>query len=101
MVGRALDEAADVRELVGVVERAVEHLAVVGRPGLRVARLLGERGDEVVVDARARQHAGRGRAVLPGVEVAGDRDVLGGEREVGVVEDDHRRLAAELEVHAS
>ena len=98
VVGHALDDPADVRELAGVVERPVEHLAVVGRPGLGVARLLGERGDEVVVHARARQYAGRGRAVLAGVEVAGDRDVLGGELEVRVVEDDHRRLAAELEV---
>ena len=64
VVRRALDEPADVGELVGVVERAVEHVAVVRRPGLRVARLLRERGDEVVVDARAGQHAGRGRAVL-------------------------------------
>ena len=45
------------------------------------------------------QHASRRGAVLAGVEVAGDRDALGGGLEVGVVEHDDRRLAAELEVH--
>ena len=35
----------------------------------------------------------------PGVPVAGDTDRLGDLVRVGVVEDDHRRLAAELEVH--
>ena len=52
------------------------------------------------MDARAGEHAGGGGAVLAGVEVAGDRDVLGRQLEVGVVEHDHRRLAAELEVDA-
>ena len=49
---------------------------------------------------RAGQHPGRGGAVLAGVEVAGHRDRLGRGRDVGVVEDDDRRLAAELEVGA-
>ena len=64
----------------------------------RATGLLGQRGDEVVVDAGAGEHAGRGGAVLAGVEVAGDGDALGGGFDVGVVEHDDRRLAAELEV---
>ena len=36
----------------------------------------------------------------PGVPVAGDLDPLGDRGRVGVVEDDDRRLAAELEVDA-
>ena len=44
------------------------------------------------------QHPGGRRAVLPGVEVAGAGDPGGGRGRVGVVEDDDRRLASELQV---
>ena len=98
VVGQPVDHAGDPLELVGVVERAVEDVLVVGQAGLDALGLLGEGGHEVVVDAGPGEHAGGGGAVLAGVEVAGDRDVLGGLLEVGVVEDDDRRLAAELEV---
>ena len=97
---RALDEAldalaldlADDRAHVGVV---VQRVAVDG-----ALRLLGERIDEVPIDAGAGEHARGGRAVLAGVEVAGARDALGGGLDVGVVEHDDRGLAAELEVDA-
>ena len=100
VVGQPGDEPGDPVQLVGVVQRP--------EVGVRVVRtcchlrfsLLGERRGEVVVDARARQHPGCGGAVLAGVEVAGDRDRLGCLRRVGVVEDDDRRLAAELQVHS-
>ena len=46
------------------------------------------------------EHAGGGRAVLAGVEVARDGDVLDGLGDVGVLEDDDRRLAAQLQVDA-
>ncbi len=63
-------------------------------------RLLGQRVHEVAVDLGSGEHArGRG-AVLAGVEVARDRDVLRGRGDVDVIEDDDRRLATELEVHA-
>ena len=71
-----------------------------GCPVLVCLGPLGDRVDEVVVDARTGQHAGRRGAVLAGVEVARVRDRLRGLLQVGVVEDDHRRLAAELEVGA-
>ena len=48
---------------------------------------------------RPGEHARRRRAVLAGVEVAGDLDALDDGLEVRVVEHDHRRLAAQLEVH--
>ena len=88
VVGQPAEHAADALELVGVVQRAVEDVVVVRRAGLGVAGLLGQRLGEVVGDPRPDEHAGGGGAVLPGVEVAGDRDVLGGVGEVGVVEDD-------------
>ena len=47
---------------------------------------------------RAGQHPGRGGAVLPGVEVPGDRDRFRDLGHVGVVEHDDRRLAAEFQV---
>ena len=91
----------DVRDLVRVVDRAEERVGVVGHADLgRALGVLGERGDEVVVDAGPGEHAGRGGAVLAGVEVAADGDALDGGLDVGVVEDDDRRLAAELEVDA-
>ena len=98
VVGQPVDHAGDPVELVRVVERAVEHVLVVGQPGLGALGLLGQRRDEVVVHAGPGEHAGRGGAVLAGVEVAGPGDALGRGLDVGVVEDDHRRLAAELEV---
>ena len=48
----------------------------------------------VDVDARGR------RAVLAAVGERADDRALGGGLEVGVLEDDERRLAAELHVHA-
>ena len=100
MVGQAVDHAGHVAELVGVVQGAVEDVLVVGHAGARAPGLLGERGEEVVVHARAGDDAGGGGAVLSGVEVAGAGDALGGGLDVGVVEDDDRGLAAELEVDA-
>ena len=59
---------------------------------------LGEGRDELVVDPGRHQHAGGGRAVLAGIEEPGAGDALGCLLDVRVVEDDDRRLAAELEV---
>ena len=56
--------------------------------------------EHVVVDRLADQNPGRRGAVLAGVPVAADLDRLGDLLRVGVVEHDHRRLAAELEVDA-
>ena len=56
--------------------------------------------EQPVVDLRARHHARGGGAVLARVPVAADLDRLGDRGRVGVVEDDHGRLAAELEVDA-
>src|SRR3954471_21888161 len=97
---RTLEEALDALALAGRVERAEVR---VGRA--QVAHhvplgLLGEAVDNVVVDLARRQHARRGGAVLAGVVVAGAGDRLEDSFEVDVVEDDDRRLAAELEVHA-
>ena len=87
-------------QLVGVVDRAEQHVLVVGHAGLDALGLLGERGDEVVVHAGRGDDSGRRGAVLAGVEVAGDGDALGRGGDVGVVEHHDRRLAAEFEVHA-
>src|SRR5215211_520312 len=98
VVGEPVYHARDVLELGGVVERAVIHLVVrVARR--RVPGLFRDRGDEVVVDAWVGEHAGGRGAVLARVEVAGARDLLGSRLDVGVVEDDDRRLAAELQVY--
>src|SRR5664279_2921081 len=99
VVGKITQHAAHPLELDGVVERTVEDV-LVRSAGLGVSCLLGQRIGEVVGNSRGDQHAGGCRAVLTGVEVAGDRDVLGRVLEVGIIEDDHRRLAAKLQVRA-
>ena len=75
-------------------------VVVVGHAGLVRGGLLDECGDQLVVNRRGREDPRRRGAVLTGVEVAGHRDGLGRRRDVGVVEDDDRRLAAELEMDA-
>ena len=53
---------------------------------------------ECVVDATLRDHARRGRAALPGGAERRPEDPVDGELDVGVVENDDRVLASELEV---
>jgi len=77
VVRRPVDEAADPGQLVGVVQRAVVDALLVGRAGGGGPRGVRERRREIVVDAGGGEDPGRGRAVLPGVEVAGDGDRLG------------------------
>src|SRR5215470_13443521 len=94
----AAQETLHPGQLDRVVQRAVVGVRHVQPAHRRAARLLGERVRQVVMYAGAGQHPGGGGAVLPGVEVAGAGDARGGGRDVGVVEDHDRRLAAELQV---
>ena len=74
---------------------------VITGPGVydrAVADLVGEVRDEPVEDLRPRHDPAGGGAVLAAVPVARPAQVLGDELEVGIVEDDDRGLAAELEV---
>jgi len=64
--------------------------------GDRRAELL----DKCVVDIRLGVNAARGRAVLAGVIEAKGANAFHGGIDVRVVEDDHRRFAAQLHVHA-
>ena len=98
VAGLALEEALDPLALARGVERAQRRVG-----GHRVAedealRFAGEAVDDVVVDAFGGEHPGRRRAVLAGVVVAGAGDRLHRRLHVDVVEDDDRRLAAELQV---
>ena len=76
--GARVDQPADVGELVRVVDRAVEDVLVGGVvAGLDVRfDRLGQRRDEVVVDALLHDDAGGGGAVLAAVEEPGRRDAL-------------------------
>ena len=96
---RAVDHALDLVGLRLRDQRA--HVEVVGVGGvapLDRLHLVGQGGDEPVVDGRAGDHAAGRGAVLAAVPVAGRLDDLGRELDVGVVEHDHRGLAAQLEV---
>ena len=92
-------EAADVGQLIRVVDWAVEHFFVVGVAGTSALGLLRQCGDQILVDARRGDDSRCGRAVLAGIEVAGDGNAFGCSRDVGVVEHHDGRLATELEVH--
>ena len=98
---RALEEAEHAVLLVLRDHRAHLDLVAVGRVA-DLERLDGrhERLEQRVVDLRAGEDARAGGAVLARVRVAGDLDPFGDRCRVGVVEHDHRRLAAELEVNA-
>ena len=99
--GSRLEHAADPVELVGVVQRAVQDVRRrSGAPILVLRACSASASAKSSAIAGRDQHAGGGGAVLAGVEVAADRDVLGRVLDVGVVEDDDRRLAAEFEVRA-
>src|SRR3954452_15691035 len=58
VLGRTGQQTHDAVELVGVVERAEQHVLVVGQAGLGVLGLLHQSGDRVVVDAGAGEHPG-------------------------------------------
>ncbi len=100
VIGLALEEALDARALLGAVERPEGGVGAHGVAEDVALGLLGQPGDEVVVDLAAREHARRRGAVLPGVVVAGAGDGLQRGLELDVVEHHDRRLSAQLEVHA-
>ena len=96
---RAIDHALDLVGLRLRDQRAHVEVVGVGRVApLDRLHLVGEGADELVVDGRAGDHAAGRRAVLAAVPVAGRLDDLGRQLDVGVVEHDHRGLAAQLEV---
>ena len=96
---RPVDHALDLVGLGLRDERAHVEVVGVGRVApLDRLHLVAERGDELVVDRGPGDHAAGRGAVLAGVPVARALEGLGRELDVGVVEHDDRRLAAELEV---
>ena len=98
---RALEEAED--PLLLRLRDHGAHLGLVARhrvADLERLDLRHELLEQAVVDLRAGDHARAGGAVLARVPVAGEPDPGRDRLRVGVVEDDHRRLAAELEVDA-
>ncbi len=101
VVGQPGQEPAHSLHLRCVVHRRHERVLVARTTGVRRSRAAGLPGqcrEEVVVDARSREHARGRRTVLSGVEVARDRDRLRGSLEVRVVEHHDGGFAAELEV---
>ncbi len=94
MVRKPGHEPLDVRELVDVVDRTEQRVLVVGQADLGAGSgVLGQGGDEVVVDARTSDHPRCRGAVLSGVEVAGRGDGFHGCLQIRVIEDDNGRLA--------
>ncbi len=100
MVGQVGEERLDLAEVRRVVEGAVVGVGVGRRAGAGALGLGHQQVDELVVDAAVHDHAGRGGAVLTGVEVRRRGDEPGRAGQVGVGRHHDRRLAAELEVGA-
>src|SRR5207249_10593831 len=96
----ARDETSHALELLVGNERA--HLGVGSEwvADLQRADRRYEVAQHAVVDARSRDDARRRGAVLTGVEETADLDAFDDRFQLGVVEHDHRGLAAQLEVHA-
>ena len=93
-------EPFDAVALCRAVERTEIGVGNVGTADNLLAGFGNERVDELVVHARARDHACRGRAVLARVVEPGARDARGRGLDISLVGHDARRVAAELEVHA-
>ena len=96
----ALDEARDAVALALGDQRADLVLGVVGLVELDGRDGRGEVGDELVVDLLAGIDAAGGGAVLAGIVVAEGAQAGDHRVDVGVVEDDDRRLAAEFQMRA-
>ena len=75
-------------------------LVVIGQIVLELLDGAREVGDQIVVDLLAGIDAAGGGAILAGVVVAERLDACDHRGDIGVVEHDHRRLAAELEMRA-
>lgn len=84
-------QLADLRALEGVVGERVTDLVLLGT--------LPELSDELVVDALLHEDAGTSAAALPVVVVDAKVDPVDGVVDVGIVEHDVGRLAAQLERH--
>jgi hypothetical protein len=94
----AIDEAGYARPLAFADQRAELRLGAVGRSERQPRHRARQIGDDLLVDLGAGEDAARRRAVLAGVVVAEGAHALDHGVDVGVVVDDHRRLAAELEM---
>jgi tetratricopeptide (TPR) repeat protein len=95
-----VQETGHAGQLVRVVQRAVVGILDIQAAGDRAAGLLRQRRGQVGRYAGTGNHPGRRGAVLAGVEIAGARDAFGRRGYVGVIEDDYRGLATQLQVHA-
>jgi hypothetical protein len=86
--------------VLGADQRAELGGRIVLQAVLDAGHRLAQAFDEALVDAVLHvQAAGRG-AVLPGVVEAEGADAFDGGIDVGIVEHDHRGLAAQFHVHA-
>src|SRR6266540_5636231 len=97
--------AADLRVGVDLLERGpVDHrpdvrFIVPTDPEPQLLRLGDQAGNELVIDGLVRTDSARRRAAMARGAERGPDDALDGQVEIGVVEDDDRVLAAQLEVH--
>ena len=99
MIRSPVHKTRDVPQLVGIVDRPVEQIFVIGViAGSRGRRRLAELCHELVIDPGLAQHPGRRRTVLAAVEVAATLIPSTVDGKIGVVEHHDRGLAAQLEV---
>jgi hypothetical protein len=96
--GQALQQTAYGGELARVGERAEVGVGVVGGSGPQPGGAVGEGVQEGVVDPVVHQDSGGGRAVLTRVVEGQRRQLLHRFVEIGVLVDQHRRVAAEFQV---
>jgi hypothetical protein len=86
------DHVGDLLEMRFTRKRTEQASSLLGFPWAHVLRVVGQGGNELVVDAGLNENArGRG-AVLAGVEVTGNRDAFNRALEVDVIENDDGAL---------
>ena len=98
------DELLDLLDRLLVDQRALLRAVLEARTDLQLARRSGQLLDELVIDAGLNEEAVGADAGLAGIAVLRDHGALDRAVDVGVVEDDERRVAAELHrylLHAS
>ena len=98
LLGGSIDEAFDALALCGRDQRPDLVLLVVEQVIFDALHRRRQVGHEIVIDLLGDIHAARRGAVLPGIVVAESLDALDDGGHVGVIEDDHGRLAAKLQV---
>ena len=95
----ALDQTGHLVAVLGADQRAEFGVLGILEAGLEAGDGRAQALDEAVIDTRLHIQAAGRRAVLAGVVEAERANAIDGGVDIGIIEHQHRRLAAQLHVH--